>query len=300
MTFRDLEIDAELRRMKRELHLSNKNSPSEGLGSVTQELNNLVGMGNIKDDLNTLINFLKIQKMRQEHGLNKVNLSLHSVFYGGPGTGKTTVARLMGKIYKELGFLERGHIIETDRSGLVAGYVGQTAMKVNEVIDSALDGVLFIDEAYALAPESSGKDFGQEAIDTLLKRMEDHRDRLVVIVAGYSEQMSRFINSNPGLESRFNNYFTFADYQPDELLNIFEMFCKSGDYRLTKRGKEKLLTQFTELYAHRKENFGNARLARKIFDDTIKRQSNRLAKIGEHNKENLITLTWEDISTLKR
>jgi stage V sporulation protein K len=295
MTSRDLEIEAELRLMKQKLQQYQHNPLSDNLASVTQELNHLVGMENVKYEVNTLINFLKVQKLRQQYGLNKVNISLHSVFCGPPGTGKTTVARLMGKIYKELGILERGHLIETDRSGLVAGYVGQTALKVNHVVNSALDGVLFIDEAYALAPETAGKDFGQEAIDTLLKRMEDHRDRLVVIVAGYSEEMSRFIHANPGLQSRFNKYFNFTDYQPSELLQIFEKICIQEHFRITGRAKQKLLQKFIFLYAKKGKNFGNGRLVRNIFDEIIQRQANRLVKLREFNRETMMTITWEDI-----
>lgn len=304
MTYRDPEIEAELQRMKRDLQLlgsekynskGNDDSNSENLENILNKLNNLVGMENVKDDINTFINFLKIQKMRQEQGLANISVSLHSVFCGPPGTGKTTVARLMGEIYKQLGILSQGHLVETDRSGLVAGYVGQTAIKVDALVESALDGVLFIDEAYALAPAGSGKDFGQEAIDTLLKRMEDHRDRLVVIVAGYSDEMSRFIDANPGLQSRFNRYFHFDDYKPRQLLSIFEKVCQQNHFRITKDAKQKLLDKFTTLYAQKDKKFGNGRLVRNIFEKTIERQANRLVQLSEIDKEKMMTITWEDI-----
>lgn len=297
----DPSVEAELQQMKKELKHSGKKtlrSPgnsSNSLADASDKLSHLVGMQEVKDDIQTLVNFLKIQKMREAEGLPSISVTLHSVFSGPPGTGKTTVARLMGEIYKQLGVLSKGHVVETDRSGLVAGYIGQTAIKVDKVVESALDGVLFIDEAYTLAPETASKDFGQEAIDTLLKRMEDHKDRLVVIVAGYTEEMSRFINANPGLQSRFNRHFNFQDYNPNELLVIFEEICEQSHFNLAEQSKEILLKKLTILYENRDTRFGNGRLVRNIFDKTVEKQANRLSKLSEVSKEMLMTITSEDI-----
>jgi SpoVK/Ycf46/Vps4 family AAA+-type ATPase len=265
------------------------------LEQAMAELNELVGMGNIKEEVKTLANFLKVQKIRQERGLATTSVSLHSVFCGPPGTGKTTIGRLIGRIFQGLGFLKKGHLVETDRAGMVAGYVGQTAKKVDELVESALDGVLFIDEAYALVPGDSGRDFGQEAIDVLLKRMEDYRDRLVVIVAGYTDEMSTFVESNPGLKSRFNRYFYFNDYAPEELLAIFESFCKKSHFKLTDATRDKLRNLFGELYDNRDRTFGNARIVRNLFEKSIERQANRLAVLSSFTDEILTTLLPEDI-----
>ncbi|MEM9510392.1 MAG: AAA family ATPase, partial [Cyanobacteria bacterium P01_E01_bin.35] len=222
-------------------------------------------------------------------------VELHLVFCGSPGTGKTTVARLIGKIYQKLGILKKGHCVETDRSGMVAQYIGHTAQQTDKLIESALDGVLFIDEAYTLKPENAGKDFGQEAIDTLLKRMEDYRDRLVVIVAGYPNEMSRFINSNPGLESRFTRYFTFEDYQPAELLAIYQRICTTNHYELSSEAEIALLSKLQNLYQHRDKNFGNGRLVRNLFERTIEKQASRLAKLAELNQKSIMTIKKKDI-----
>jgi AAA+ superfamily predicted ATPase len=261
------------------------------------ELNDLIGLDNIKEAVRTLANFLKVQKIREERGMATTPVSLHAVFGGPPGTGKTTVARLVGSIYKGLDFLEKGQLVETDRAGMVAGYIGQTATKVDELVKTALDGVLFIDEAYALSPADSGSDFGQEAIDVLLKRMEDYRDRLVVIVAGYTDEMSNFIESNPGLKSRFNRYFYFSDYTPEELTAIFNKLCTKSHFTLTPDAQTQLQTLLERLYLNRDRTFGNARLVRNLFEKTIERQANRLAVLSALPDEVLTTLLPEDIPT---
>jgi SpoVK/Ycf46/Vps4 family AAA+-type ATPase len=268
------------------------------LEQALSELHDLVGMENIKEEVETLANFLKVQKIRADRGLAKTPVSLHLVFCGPPGTGKTTVARLIGRIFQGLGLLSKGHLVETDRSGLVAGYIGQTAKKVDELVTSALDGVLFIDEAYALVPAEGGRDFGQEAIDVLLKRMEDYRDRLVVVVAGYTDEMSTFIESNPGLKSRFNRYFYFNDYAPNELLAIFESMAGKSHFNLMPETGDKLRQLFETLYANRDKNFGNARLVRNLFEKSIERQANRLAVLSDFTDELLTTLIPADIPTV--
>ena len=267
-------------------------------GDPYQELDDLIGLKAVKDEVKSLANFVKLQKQRQDKGLKTPKMSYHLVFTGSPGTGKTTVARIVARIYKDLGILKRGHTVETDRSGLVAEYMGQTAVKTNCLVDSALDGVLFIDEAYALVPEDGyGSDYGQEAISTLLKRMEDDRDRLVVIIAGYPKEMQRFIDSNPGLQSRFNRYINFPDYSASELVDIFKMYLKKNEYTIAPDAEETLRTKVEYVVAHKNRNFGNARYIRNLFEKSIQCQANRLSGHTGLSSKELTELTVDDIQT---
>ena len=261
---------------------------------LMEQLDSLVGLETVKKEVKNLMNLVKVRKLRQEHDLPVPPMSFHMVFLGNPGTGKTTVARLISGLYAAIGVLSKGQLVEVDRSGLVAGYVGQTALKTQEVIQSALGGVLFIDEAYSLS--SGGEnDFGREAIETLLKAMEDHRDDLVVIVAGYTGPMQGFITSNPGLESRFNRYFFFPDYDGEQLMEIFRIQCRKNSYVLTPEAEKAALELFTELYEERNENFGNGRDVRNCFEDMIVRQANRVAAMENPGKEDLMAVLPEDL-----
>lgn len=276
--------------------LENVNSNMKSKNShidIDEELNALVGLDSVKSEVNTFRNFIKIQNERKKKGLPIPPTSYHLVFSGNPGTGKTTLARIMAKILKELGILAKGHLVETSRSDLVAGYVGQTAIKTNKVIDEALDGVLFIDEAYTLA-KGSENDFGQEAIDTLLKRMEDDRDRLVVIVAGYTNEIKTFIESNPGLSSRFNRYIDFPDYSKAELVEIFKRLASKYHYTLSNQAEQTLSALLEKALSKESDHFGNGRYVRNLFEKVIERQANRLAK-EDLNSVNINELTSDDI-----
>ena len=264
-------------------------------GDPYKELDELIGLESVKEEVHTIANFAKVQQQRKAQGLKVPKMSFHLVFTGSPGTGKTTVARIVARIYKDLGILKSGHTVETDRSGLVAEYVGQTATKTNAVIDSALNGVLFIDEAYALVPENAGSDYGQEAISTLLKRMEDDRDKLVVIIAGYPNEMKRFIDSNPGLQSRFTRYINFPDYSEQELFDIFKLYLNKNQYTITDDAAQLLKDNLNYAVAHKTKNFGNARYVRNIFERAVEQQANRLSAKRSISDDELSVLTKEDI-----
>lgn len=258
-----------------------------------EELEKLIGLGSVKKEIESLSNYVNIQALRHRQGMITTPVSLHCVFTGNPGTGKTTVARIVAAIYKELGVLKSGHLVETDRSGLVAEYVGQTAVKTNKIIDEALDGVLFIDEAYSLL--GGENDFGAEAIATLLKRMEDDRDRLVVILAGYSNEIKDFIESNPGLQSRFNRYIQFDDYTCNDLVDIFKLSLRKSQYKIKRDALNALQSHIDRELLVKDEHFGNGRFVRNLFEKIIQNQANRLAVKESVSNEDLSIITVEDI-----
>ncbi len=268
--------------------------PEPTLEELLAEMDELVGLEAVKKDIRTMMNFIRVCKLRKERGMNAPDLSYHMVFSGNPGTGKTTIARMLAQLYKAIGVLKKGQLVEVDRSGLIAGYQGQTAIKTAEVIQSAIGGVLFIDEAYALV-ESDNDTYGKECIATILKAMEDHRDELIVIVAGYDDLMEKFIDSNPGLKSRFNKYIHFPDYTGEEMMDIFRIRCKSNGYETETEAEELLLAVFNDMYDTRDENFGNGRTVRNIFEKVINCQATRLASDMDITDEELRVLTVADV-----
>lgn len=266
----------------------------ESLEDILAKLNNLIGLENVKSDVNSLINLIQIRKIREERGIEQPDMSLHLVFSGNPGTGKTTVARLLGEIYSKIGILSKGHLVETDRSGLVAGYVGQTAIKTQDKIKEAMGGILFIDEAYSLSASKGENDFGEEAIDTILKAMEDNRDDFIVIVAGYPQLMDDFLHSNPGLESRFNKHLYFDDYNPQELFEIFVSMEEKSSLKLDEKAEKFLKGHFEDVYKCRGDNFANGRYVRNIFEKVLSNQADRLVNMEDISDEDLNTLIIDD------
>ena len=264
---------------------------TRSLTDLLEELNNLIGLKNVKSKVNDLIIYQKVQKMREKEGLNAVKSTLHLSFTGNPGTGKTTVARIIGRIYKQLGLLSKGHFIEVSRTDLIAGYQGQTALKVKKVIEKAKGGVLFIDEAYSITENEQSDSYGRECITELTKALEDYRNDLVVIVAGYSKPMKNFFSSNPGLKSRFNTFIEFEDYNTKELLEILISMCKNNDYDLTEKAKIKLNDFFETELENKKENFSNGRMVRNVYDDLVMNHARRVINIENITKEDLLLIT---------
>lgn len=296
-----LQLDKEAMNASVESSSKNENAsvnaiPAEDtLEKVLAELNAYVGLEKVKQDVNELVHLLEIQKIRNSQGLKNIEITLHTVFLGPPGTGKTSVARLLGRIFKHLGFLSQGQLYETDREGMVAGYVGQTATKVDKVVQESRGGVLFIDEAYSLTQNALGNDYGAEAVNILIKRMEDYREDLSVIVAGYSDPMKMFIESNPGLRSRFNRYFYFDHFKPEELYQIFVQMSTKADFVPSEEATEKLIDIFTLCYEKKEDSFGNARFVRNLFEKCIQNQANRIVLLPNLTPEILKKLEETDV-----
>lgn len=275
-----------------------KKDQQEELEKKLQEFMDMVGLASVKKEVNSLVNLIRIQKIREAQGLKNTAVSKHMVFSGNPGTGKTTVARILADIYKNLGVLSKGQLVEVDRSGLVKGYLGQTATKVREVVEEAMGGILFIDEAYTLTVGKSDGDFGQEAVDTLLKAMEDHRDDLIVIVAGYPDLMEQFLESNPGLKSRFNKFIFFEDYTVEEQLEILESMCKKQEYKLSGEAKSFVADCFARRMMQMPENFANARDVRNFLEQAITNQATRLIQVTNPTREQLLTIEPVDLESI--
>lgn len=301
------EADEAAKKLIREMEQQNVLSPDAekteaeksperpNLDELLNELDSLVGLDKIKKNVRSLINLAKVRKLREEQGMPVPAMSLHLVFMGNPGTGKTTVARLISQLYYAIGVLSKGQLVEVDRSGLVAGFVGQTAIKTSEAVKKAIGGVLFVDEAYALTSKDGTNDFGHEAVETILKAMEDNRNDLVVIVAGYEELMEEFISSNPGLESRFNRYFVFEDYSGGQLFDILKSMCDKNSYTLNEEATQFCKSHLEAVYETRDENFGNARHVRNLFENIISVHSDRVATIEAPDREDLMTVIKEDV-----
>lgn len=269
------------------------------LDELLEELNELVGLNRVKSIVNDLITYQKIQKIREKHNLFSQKNTLHLAFTGNPGTGKTTVARIVGRVYKQIGLLSKGHFLEVSRTDLIAGYQGQTALKVKEVIERAKGGVLFIDEAYSITENDHTDSYGRECLTELTKALEDYRDDLVVIVAGYTEPMKQFFESNPGLRSRFNTFIEFDDYSSDELLNILDMIAEKNDYKLSDELKDTLKAYFDKKMANKDENFANGRLARNIYDDLVMAHAKRIITKDNPTDTDLSLLLPEDFVAYK-
>lgn len=267
----------------------------QDLNELMAKLHRLVGLQSVKKEVETLANMVRVNKMRKDRKMPVPPMSLHMVFTGNPGTGKTTVGRLLAGIFQALGVLSKGHLVETDRSGLVAGYVGQTALKVQEKVQQAMGGVLLIDEAYALSPEDAGNDFGREAIDTLVKLIEDHRDDFIVVMAGYSEPMKRLLDSNPGLRSRFNRFIHFDDYSPEELFLILERQCGEHGYKLAPPTAEYARSLFNRMHENRGVDFANGRAVRNAFELAVATHANRVGPLKDPSDDVLCTLQVEDL-----